>query len=95
MFKVHFCVPARTRFECAHRQEIESILCAVRNFSARSAHRNRSVCVRAHPLEPPGRVAHTPRACACAHARTHTTHRYRTGPPGQGFDQGPPNQPHS
>ena len=49
---------ARTLFECAHRQEIESILCAARaTSSARSAHRNRSVCVARTPPS-------TPRPCA-------------------------------
>ena len=71
-----FLCAARTRLECAHRQEFDVVLCAARAASsARSAHRNRSVCVARTPPS-------TPRAC-CTHApvlcaRMRYTHNTQT-----------------
>ena len=78
-----FLCAARTRFKCAHRQEFEVVLCAARAaLAARSAHRNRSVCVaRTPPSTPRACCTHAPVLCVRARA-THTTHRYRAGPPG-------------
>ena len=90
-----FLCAARTRFKCAHRQELEVVLCAARAASsARSAHRNRSVCVaRTPPSTPRACSTHAPVLCVRARA-THTQHTdIERVLPARGFKQGPTEQP--
>lgn len=90
-----FLCAARSRLECAHRQEFAVVLCAARAASsARSAHRNRSVCVARTPPSTPRACCTHALCCVCAHA-LHTQHTdIERVLPARGFKQGPPNQPH-